>query len=107
MIREKSAVKPLAYALAVFLTLGITIANETLSRFGLEGNYLVMFSTAFIMAALLLGQSPWLLVLLGVGVVLINQPEEFLALYSLDRDLLLAALCALIVVPMFYRQLSK
>jgi hypothetical protein len=31
-------ITPIAYGFVVFITLGITIANETLSRFGMENN---------------------------------------------------------------------
>ena len=48
--------------------------------------------------------------MLGVilsGVVAINLPDASLLRYGLDRDVLLAAVCALILVPSIYELITK
>ena len=44
MQRETRAIKPLALCGLVFATLGVTLATDTLSQFGLEDNYAIVFS---------------------------------------------------------------
>lgn len=107
MQREDRAIKPLVTGAVIFLTLGIAIANETLSRFGLEGNYLLVFSVAFILAAILLSRNILMLGVILSGVVAINLPDASLLRYGLDRDVLLAAVCALILVPSIYELITK
>ncbi len=102
MVLDKNRFKTLAYGVVVFITLGIAIANETLSRFGLEQNYLVVFSLALILAAVMLSKNFFVLLVIIIGVVGMNLPEATLLNYHLDRDVLLAAICAFILVPSVY-----
>lgn len=107
MERSSRSLKPLAYGFVVFITLGISIANETLSRFGMENNYLFVFSVAFVLAACLLSSKIWLSLLVILGVVAINLPDAMLMNMNLDRDVVLGAVCALILVPTVYELLSS
>jgi hypothetical protein len=100
-------IKPVAYGFVVFITLGISIANETLSRFGMENNYVIVFSVAFLVAACILVTRIWLTAFVVLGVVAINLPEAMLVGFSLDRDLLLGAVCAVILVPAVYELMSS
>ena len=98
-------ITPIAYGFVVFITLGIAIANETLSRFGMVNNYFIIFLVAFLVAACILITRSRLtvFVVMGVwvvgGVVVNHLPEAMLVGFSLDRDLLLAAMCAVILMP--------
>jgi hypothetical protein len=103
MERQKQLIQPLVYCAVVFITLGIAIANEILARFGLENNYILVFSLAFMVAALLLSKNLILLLLLLVGVFAINLPDATLMQYHLDRDVLLAVVCATLLVPSVYQ----
>ena len=102
MERNSRGVRTIAYGFVVFITLGITIANETLSRFGQEDNYVVAFSVALVMAALLLSSKLWMTVVVLIGVVVVNLPDLTLLTYGIDRDVVFAAICALILVPTVY-----
>jgi hypothetical protein len=102
MERNSRGIKTLAYGFVVFITLGITIANETLSRLGQEGNYAVAFSIALVMAALLLAEKRWLTVAVLLGVVVVNLPDTTLLALGIDRDMIFAGICALILVPTLY-----
>ncbi|PCJ27956.1 MAG: hypothetical protein COA96_01985 [SAR86 cluster bacterium] len=102
MERQKHAFKPIAYGVIIFVTLGMAIANETLSRFGLESNYIAVFSVAFILVAILLSKNLIMLVVVITGVIALNLPEALLLQYHLDRDVLLAVVCAAILVPSVY-----
>lgn len=103
MERQKQFVQPLVYCAVVFITLGIAIANEILARFGLENNFIVVFSVAFVVAGLMLSKNIILLGLVLVGVVALNLPDATLVLYHLDRDVLLALVCATLLVPSIYQ----
>jgi len=96
----------MAYAAVVFVTLGLTIANETLSQLGLEQNYVMVFSVALVVAALLLSRNLVLIVAVIAGVVILNLPDPTLLGVHLDRDVLLAFICGLILVPTVYQLVS-
>lgn len=103
MERQKQLIQPLVYCVVVFITLGIAIANEILARFGLESNYIIVFSIAFVVAGLLLSKNLILLMLVLVGVFALNLPDAILVQYHLDRDVLLAMVCATLLVPSVYQ----
>ena len=102
MERNSRGFKTIAYGFIVFITLGITIANETLSRFGQEGSYVIAFSVALVMAALLLSEKLWLTLVVLSGVAVVNLSDGTLLAYGIDRDVVFAAICALILVPTVY-----
>lgn len=107
MQRGEGVLKSFLYAAVIFLTLGISIANEALSRFGLQENYIFLFSIAFVLAAFMLGRNIWMMLLLVAGVAAVNLPEVTLMRFSLDRDVILALLCALVLVPSVYELISS
>lgn len=91
----------------LFLTLGVAVANEALTRFGLQENYVALFSLAFAIAVLLLIRNLFIIGLVTFGVIVMNLPDATLATYSLDQDVLLAVVCAIILVPSVYRLIFK
>jgi hypothetical protein len=103
MESQKQLIKPLVYCAVVFITLGIAIANEILARFGLENNYTLVFSVAFLIAGLLLSKNLILLLMVLAGVFAINLPDTTLLQYHLDRDVLLAMVCTTLLVPSIYQ----
>ena len=107
MERQKQFIQPFVYCAVVFITLGIAIANEILARFGLENNLIYVFSIAFLVAGLLLSKNLVLLLFVLLGVFAINLPDTTLALYSLDRDVLLAMVCATLLVPSVYQLILR
>ncbi len=107
-MREASrSVKPLLFVSVIFIVLGVTIANETLARVGLEGNYILQFSAALMIAALLFSKNRGLVVVTCLGVAAINMPDATLASLGVDRDVLLASVCAAILVPSLYQLISE
>lgn len=105
--RANSVVKPLIFGTVVFITLGVSIANETLARFGMEDNYVMVFSLALLVAVILLSRNILMLGLVLGGVILMNMPDATLATYNLDRDVLVAAVCAVILAPSVYNIVFK
>ncbi len=105
--RANSVMKPLIFGTVVFITLGVSIANETLARFGLEENYVMLFSLALLFAVLLLSRNILMLGLVLGGVILMNMPDATLTTYNLDRDVLVAAVCAVILAPSVYNIVFK
>jgi hypothetical protein len=103
--QRNRALKPFLIGSIIFLTLGVAIASEALSRLGLEGNYVYLFSVAFVVTAIMLRRNFLLLLVLVVGVSTINLPEAMLLQYHLNRDVLLAVICAIILVPVMYERL--
>ncbi len=99
MQKSNRALKPIAYMAVLFATLGIAIANVTLSQLGLESNYAILFSTAFVFAILMVSRNWFFIAIVLLGVASINLPDETLWQYGLDRDVLIAMVCAIILVP--------
>lgn len=81
----------------IFLTLGLALANETLSRIGMEGNRLALFSVAFVVAIILLSRNLVMVIAVVIGVLALNLPEAMLLQYHLDRDMLLALIGAAVL----------
>lgn len=107
MERQRQLIQPLVYCAVVFITLGIAIANEILARFGLENNQIYVFSIAILVAGLLLSKNLTLLLLVLLGVFAINLPDATLVQYHLDRDVLLAVVCATLLVPSIYELIVR
>ena len=107
MERQKQLIQPFVYCAVVFITLGIAIANEILARFGLENNLIYVFSIAFLTAGLLLSKNLTLLLIVLLGVFAINLPDATLFQYHLDRDVLLAMVCATLLVPSVYQLIVR
>lgn len=107
MERQKQLIQPFVYCAVVFITLGIAIANEILARFGLENNLIYVFSIAFLIAGLLLSKNLLLLLMVLLGVLAINLPDATLYSYHLDRDVLLAMVCATLLVPSIYQLIMR
>lgn len=105
--RDLSLVKPLLLGSIVFLTLGITIASETLSRFGLQHNYVILFTVAFVLAVLIVSRNLMMIVPVFIGVIAMNLPEATLSRLNLDQDVLLALVCAVVLVPTVYKLFVK
>ena len=102
MQRDNRTLKPLMFGGLVFVTLGVTLASDMLSRFGLEDNYVVVFSVAFIIAGIILSKNLTMFLTVLLGVVLCNLPDATLSSYNLDRDILLASVCAIVMAPAIY-----
>ena len=107
MRQASRSLKPLIFVAVIFIALGVTIANETLARVGLEGNYILQFSAALMVAALLFSRNRSMVITICLGVVAINLPDNTLQHYGIDRDVLLASVCAAILVPSLYQLISK
>ena len=103
MERQKQLIQPFVYCVVVFITLGIAIANEILARFGQESNFVLVYSVAFLVAGLMLSKNLVLLFFVLVGVFAFNLPDAALVQYHLDRDVLLAMVCATLLVPSVYQ----
>jgi len=107
MDRKTTQLKPYVLGFVIFVTLGISIANETLGRFGLQDNYLMLCSVAFIIATVLLGKNLLIIASVVIGVVLLNVPDATIIGFQIDKDVLLAVVCAIVLVPTLYRLISN
>lgn len=95
------------YGLILFLTIGVTVARETLSRFGLEANYLMIALVALVFTALLAHRSLMLVILVVLLCVVINLPPEMLGGFTIDQDFLVAVLIAVVILPMVHKLLMR
>lgn len=95
------------YGLILFLTIGVTVARETLARFGLETNYLLIALVALVFTALLAHRSLMLVVLVLLLCAAINLPPEMFGGLTVDQDFLIAALIAVVILPMVHKLLMR
>ncbi len=95
------------YGLIIFLTLGIGLANELVHRLNLEGSFVWMFSIALLVAGLMVEGNKVMIMFIVCGVVAINLPQATLNYYGIDTDVVLAAVCAIIMLPAIYNMLLE
>ncbi len=102
MERAPNQFKLFMYGVLIFITLGISFANETLSHIGIEGNRMAVFAIAFLLAAILLSRNLLIVGIVVLGILALNLPEATLLQYHLDRDMLLALIGATVILPSIY-----
>lgn len=96
-------IKYALYAVVLFLTIGITIARETLGQLGLDSNYLLMAVLALAVTSLLAHRNLFLIGLVSALCVIVNLPPDTLGGLQIDHDLLIAALLGITVLPLVHR----
>ncbi len=95
------------FAFLLFATIGITIANETVARLGLQSNYLAVAILALGVSTLLIQRNVLLLSLVSVLCVFINLPTESTASLQIDQDFIVALLLGLTFLPLLHRLLLR
>ncbi len=95
------------FAILLFVTIGISIANETVERLGLQGDYLVVAIIALGVSTLLIKRNVLLLGLVAVLCVFLNLPPESTASLQIDPDFIVALLLGLILLPLVHRLLLR
>jgi hypothetical protein len=100
-------IKFAVYAVVLFVTLGLTIARETLARLGLDSNYLVMAVLAIAVTAMLAHRNAVLVTIVAILCVVINLPPEALGSIKIDHDLLIASLIGVTILPLVHRVLVR
>lgn len=99
MLKNNQSLKPIAYLAVVVLTLAVTIANGVLVQLGLDQNNQIVFSFALALAILLCTRNPLFIGAVLAGIAAMNLPDATLLRYNLDRDVVTAFVCAMIVLP--------
>ena len=100
--KELNLWKPMFIGLFLFMTVGVSLSNAVLGRFGLAENYALLFSLAFLLAVILLSRNFFIIGLAVFGAVLLNLPAATIASYNWDQDVLLAFVCAIVLAPSAY-----
>lgn len=95
------------FAVVLFVTLGVTIARETLATLGLDSNYLVMAIFALVVTVMLVHRNWLLLGMVAVMCIVINLPPAVLGDIQIDHDLLIAALIGVTILPLVHRLVMR
>ena len=90
-------------ALIVFMTIGVTLSASLLDQFGVEKNYLLIGLGAIVITGLVAFRGLALIVVILLLSLAINMPEDFLAQYALDRDILIAVVILMVIFPLIFR----
>jgi len=96
--------KLILLSLLVFLTIGLTLSATLLDQFGIDRSYLFIGLGALVITGLVAFRGAILIVIILVLSLAINMPEEMLAEYYLDRDILIVVTLLMIVFPLIYRE---
>jgi len=96
--------KLILLSLLVFLTIGATLSATLLDQFGIDRSYLFIGLGALVITGLVAFRGAILIVIILVLSLAINMPEEMLAEYYLDRDILIVVTLLMIVFPLIYRE---
>ncbi len=96
--------KLILLSLLVFLTIGVTLSATLLDQFGIDRSYLFIGLGALVITGLVAFRGAILIVIILVLSLAINMPEEMLAEYYLDRDILIVVTLLMIVFPLIYRE---
>ena len=86
-------------SVAIFLSIGILLAREALARLGLESNYLLIAVGALLITALLSQRSVFLTVTVFLLCLAINVPSELMGSLQIDKDIMIASLIAVVILP--------
>ena len=98
-------IKTVVLGLVLGTTLGISVAAELFSRFGMEPKTYMLIMTAMLMAVMLLNRG---IAILASGVLLslaVIQPDSVLLEHGFDKDMLMATLLVMLLYPLVYRVL--
>lgn len=98
--------KTVLLAIAVFLTIGITLSLVFLKEFGVETNYLFVGLGALVITALVAFRGAALISIILILSLAINMPDEFLEQYYLDRDVLMVVVILMVIFPLVYREFA-
>jgi len=96
--------KLILLSLLVFLTIGVTLSATLLDQFGIDRSYLLIGLGALVITGLVAFRGAILIVIILILSLAINMPEEMLAEYYLDRDILIVVTLLMIVFPLIYRE---
>ena len=107
MIDDGSTFKLIVHGFIIFVSMGITIAHEILTRVGLEANSIYVFSLSLLLVAMLLRHHMVLQGIILGAVLLLTAPDATLDFYNMNRDFLLSAICAGILVPTLFSLLNS
>lgn len=93
--------------LVVCLAIGINMPDNILARYGIEASALTVALAAIALTGMIAYRRMSLIFVMVLLVVGANLPEgtAFMG-YSIDRDVMLATLIALIIIPVIQRQLE-
>lgn len=95
------------YSIVLFITLGVTIARETLAQLGLDSNYLVMAMLAIVVTAMLAHRNYLLVGVVGLLCIVINLPPEAMGDIQIDHDFLIASLLGVTILPLVHRMVVR
>jgi hypothetical protein len=90
-------------AIALFATAGLIYAKDFFRTLGINADSPLIIAVGLGITTMLMYRSTVSLLAMGLFGLLINLPEETLAYYSLDRDLLLAGAITTLILPWIHK----
>lgn len=96
-------VKFIVLFLLLFLGIVLNMEHSFISRLGFEMNYLVAAGVSFLISWLALNHHVFVVAVLVIMATAANLPEATAAGLGYDRDIMLAALIAVILLPLIIK----
>jgi hypothetical protein len=89
----------LLHALTLFATLGLALARDLFSSLGFEASYPAIGAFGLALTTLLIFRGLLPLLAIAILLIMVTFPAAALQQYSLDHDILLAAVLTIVVYP--------
>lgn len=99
--------KTVFVGLILGVTLGVSLAAEVFSKFGIHPNIYLLVLIGLVFASLLINRGAGMVAGITVLAIAALQPDHVLLEHGFDKDLLLAALLAIVVYPLVYRLMNS
>lgn len=99
--------KSVAYAIAIFLLIGLTVADKLLIALGVDVDILTLTLVAMVITHLAIYRSTLAIAIVAVIALLLYAPASTLHRLDLNEDVLLATLLAVLLTPEIYNRFLK
>ncbi len=90
-------------AIALFATAGLVFAKDFFAKFGIDATSPIVIGVGLGITTMLMYRTAVSLLVMILFGILISLSEETLAVYKLDRDILLACAIATLMLPWIQR----
>ncbi len=85
--------------IVLFITIALNISDNFVVRLGFEPNYLLVAGVSLLIASLTMNQHILIIIVVLVLTLSTSVSEETAASFGYDRDVMLAALVAVVMLP--------
>ena len=94
------------HAITLFVTLGLALARDFFTTLGLQASYPLIGAFGLAITTLLIFRGFLPLLAVVILTVMVTMPTEFLLMYRIDHDMLLAGVMTIVLFPWLRKMAS-